>query len=72
VVMGELGLLGQGRRSATVRAATDVVCFQLTRFELMQLRSSDHLVYTRIVEHLLVSTAERLRRANREASMLRD
>ncbi len=72
VVMGELGLLGQGRRSATVRAATDVVCFELTRLELMRLRSSDHLVYTRIIEHLLVSTAERLRRANREASMLRD
>ena len=72
VVMGELGLLGQGRRSATVRASTDVVCFELTRPELMRLRSSDHLVYTRIIEHLLVSSADRLRRANREAALLRD
>jgi len=72
VVMGELGLLGQGRRSATVRAATDVACFELTREELMRLRSSDHLVYTRIIEHLLVTTAERLRRANREGALLRD
>ena len=71
VVIGELGLLGQSRRSATVRATTDVVCFELTRPELMRLRSSDHLLYTRIIEHLLVSTAERLRRANREASRLR-
>jgi glutaminase len=72
VVLGELGLLGQGRRAATVRAVTDVLCFELNRLELMRLRSSDHLVYTRIIEHLLVSTAERLRRANREASLLRD
>lgn len=50
----------------------EVVCFELTRPELMRLRSSDHLLYTRIFEHLLVSTAERLRRTNREASLLRD
>jgi hypothetical protein len=37
----------------------------------MAVRSTDHLVYTRIIEHLLVSSAERLRRANREAAMLR-
>ena len=71
VVFGELGLLGAGRRSATIRADTDGSCFVLTRRILMELRSSDHLIYTRIIEHLLVSSAERLRRANREAAMLR-
>lgn len=37
----------------------------------MHPRRTDHLAYTRIVEHLLVSSAERLRRANREVAMLR-
>jgi glutaminase len=72
VVIGELGLLGQRSRTATVRATTACTCFELTRPELMRLRSSDHLVYTRIIEHLLVSSADRLRRANREASLLRN
>jgi glutaminase len=71
VTFGELGLLGGARRAATVRAVTDARCFVLTRTELMAVRSTDHLVYTRIIEHLLVSSAERLRRANREAAMLR-
>jgi glutaminase len=71
VTFGELGLLGRAQRSATVRAVTDTVCFALTREALMQVRRTDHLVYTRIIENLLVGTAERLRRANREAAMLR-
>ena len=71
VTFGELGLLGRAQRSATVRAATDVRVFVLTRDALMKVRSTDHLVYTRIIEHLLVSSAERLRRADREAAMLR-
>jgi glutaminase len=71
VTFGELGLLGGARRSATVRALSDARCYVLTRETLMHLRRTDHLVYTRIVEHLLVSSAERLRRANREAAMLR-
>ncbi|TVR22626.1 MAG: glutaminase A [Nitriliruptor sp.] len=72
VVIGELGLLGQGRRSATVRAVTDVACFELSRFEFFFIVRSYNVFYTRIIEDLLVSTAERLRRANREASLLRD
>ena len=72
VVIGGPGLLGEALRSATVRAATDGACFELARPELMRLCSTDHLVYTRIIEHLLVSSAERLRRANREAALLRD
>lgn len=71
VTFGELGLLSRARRSASVRAVTDVRCHVLSRDALMELRRTDHLIYTRIVEQLLNSSAERLRRANREASMLR-
>lgn len=48
-----------------------MTCFVLTRCILMELRSSDHLISTRSIEHPLVSSAKRLRRANREAAMLR-
>ncbi len=71
VTFGELGLLNQARRTTTLLAATDVRCFVLTRAQLMQLRSTDHLVYTRIVENLLVGAAERLRRTSQETAMLR-
>jgi len=43
----------------------------LTRRILMDLRSSDHLIDPRTIEHLLVSSADSLRRGNREAAMLR-
>lgn len=71
VTIGELGLLNEVRRTTTVLAVTDVRCFALRREQLMALRSSDHLVYTRIVENLLVGAAERLRRATHETAMLR-
>ena len=71
VTFGELGLLNQVRRTTSVLATTDVRCFVLTRAQLMQLRSTDHLVYTRIVENLLVGAAERLRRTSHETVMLR-
>lgn len=72
VAFGELGLLEQTERSATVRALTPTRCFVLTREALMDLRRVDHLVYTRILEHLLVGLADRLRQASREAASLRD
>jgi len=72
VVFGELGVLQRARRSATVRAVTDAVCYVLPREELMHLRSTDHLIYTRIIEHLLVSSAERLGRTSQEVTMLRE
>ena len=55
-----------------MRALTPTTCFVLTRASLMDLRRVDHLVYTRIMEHLLVSVADRLRQASREAASLRD
>lgn len=72
VAFGELGLLEQTERSASVRALTQTRCFVLTRDSLMDLRRVDHLVYTRILEHLLVGMADRLRQASREAASLRD
>ena len=71
VVFGELGVLDEAKRSASIRALTDVECHVLTREALMKLRRTDHLVYTRIIEHLLLSSAERLRRTNREVTLLR-
>jgi len=71
VVFGELAVIGNEPRTATVRALTDVRCHVLHRAALDDLRELDPSVYTQLVEHLLLSSSERLRRANREAATLR-
>lgn len=69
---GELGLIEQAPRSASVRAVDPVVTWELTRDQLMEVRRVDHLVFTRILEHLLVGLADRLRETTHEAVSLRD
>nr|WP_274388282.1 glutaminase A [Salsipaludibacter albus] len=71
VVFGELSVVGRDRRSATVRARTPVRCHVLERPRLDALREEAPRVYTQVLEHLLLSSSDRLRRANREAASLR-
>ncbi len=71
VVFGELAVVGSEPRTATVRALTDVRCHVLHRTALDDLRELDGSVYAQLVEHLLLSSSQRLRRANREAATLR-
>jgi glutaminase len=71
VVIGELGLLEEAPRSATVVALEPVRLFVLTRPQLMQVRRVDHLAYSRMVEQLMTGLAERLRETTREVASLR-
>ena len=72
VVIGELGLLEEAPRSATVVAIDEVRAFRLTRAQLMEVRRVDHLAYSRMIEQLLTGLAERLRETTREVASLRD
>ena len=62
----------QAPRSATVVALDDVVVFELTRTQLMEVRRVDHLAYSRMIEQLVTVLAERVRETTREAASLRD
>lgn len=71
VVLGELGLLEQAPRSASVVAVDPVVGYVLTRAQLMEVRRVDHLAYSRMIEQLMAGLAERLRETTREIASLR-
>ena len=72
VAIGELGLLEEAPRSATVVALDDVRVFELSREQLMEVRRVDHLAYSRMIEQLLTGLADRLRETTREVASLRD
>ncbi len=71
VVLGELGLLEQAPRSASVVAIDRVRGHVLTREQLMEVRRVDHLAYSRMIEQLMAGLAERLRETTREIASLR-
>jgi CRP/FNR family cyclic AMP-dependent transcriptional regulator len=59
---GEIALLDEGRRSATVTASTDLLCYGLTLWEFRPLVESNGMIGWR----LLQSLAKRLRAAEEE------
>lgn len=63
---GEIGLLEDSQRSATVRAATDCDLLELRREDFEQLVSSDvHLAYL-LMRNITSSLIQRLRRTDRD------
>lgn len=63
---GEIGLLEDSPRSATVRAATDCDVLELRREDFEGLLSSDvHLAYV-LVRNIATSLIQRLRRTDRD------
>ncbi len=63
---GEIGLLEESPRSATVRAATDCELLEMRREDFEKLVSSDvHLAYV-LVRNIASSLIQRLRRTDRD------
>jgi CRP-like cAMP-binding protein len=71
-VIGELGLLDQEVRSATVVADEPLACLILARAEFVALMAADPAVAAKLLENLSREIAWRLRRANATISLLED
>ena len=64
-VFGELALLDQESRSATVEADEDLVCYVLDRASFEKLTRQDPVIAIKLLTNLGRELASHLRRANR-------
>jgi anti-anti-sigma regulatory factor len=71
-VIGELGVLDEEARSATVVADDDLACLVLSRGDFLELMRAEPAVAVKLLSNLCREISWRLRRANRMISLLED
>ena len=69
-IIGEMGLLDGGQRSATCTASTDVTVAILSRDALLELIKSEPAVAARLMLAISKRLSDRLREANRKIKIL--
>jgi len=69
-VFGEMALLESQRRTATVRAVTDCVLFEIRKDDFLRLAEEDNLIGYRVAFNLARIVSARLRKADEETVKL--
>jgi len=67
---GEMGLLEDAERSATVTAATDCVLYELTRSDFARLAEADLALGYRVVRNIAAALSARLRSSGQDVVKL--
>ena len=71
-VVGELGVLDEEARSATVVADAELTCLVLSRTDFLELMQAEPAIAVKLLANLCREISWRLRRANRTISLLED
>lgn len=69
-VFGEVALLEETKRTATIRAVTDCIFYEIRKDEFLQLAEEDHQLGYRILLNLAKIVSSRLRKADEDITKL--
>jgi CRP/FNR family cyclic AMP-dependent transcriptional regulator len=69
-VFGEIALLEDTKRTATIRAVTDCICYEIRKDDFLRLAEEDNQLGYRILLNLARIVSARLRKANEDTIKL--